>query len=184
MSQPLSPACFHLEHGPAIDEVAFLDWLSPPPETAPPLAGGELGIPALEHEHRRFKQLLGALRHSLARGEPQKISTAIEALERFAAHHFATEERLLEAVYYPFLERHREDHQRLHNCLLELRQHHAKGSETLPMRVEQLAQGLDRHLRHEDRQCAPYLRHFAKRPWLARMCQALLRRPETAARER
>jgi hemerythrin-like metal-binding protein len=191
MSRPSPRAGVELNHDHPLDGSAFLDWLpetqgGTPADTATPspetLAGmdSDLGIPALDQQHRRLGQLLTALRHSADAGDRPRLAATVEALARLATRHFATEEQLMGAAYYPFLHRHREDHHRLLACLHELRQPQVLDGAQVGEMIADLEHRLRHHFLREDREYAPYLRQSPKRGWLIRMCQALLQKEGAA----
>jgi hemerythrin len=184
MSNPPPFPCSGPERDRHIDESVLLGWLSETSADATeigktPALDTDLGIPAIDQQHRRLGQLLVGLRHHAERQDRAGLQSAIDALARFSARHFATEEQLMAAAYYPFLPQHREEHQRLLASLDQLRGQNLEGLD-LGEGIAELEYGFAHHFLQQDRHYAPYLRQSPKRGWMIRMCQALLRR-ETPA---
>lgn len=69
-----------------------------------------LGIPGVDQEHRTFFALVKAIETSLAEGDGLGTREAMKNLRLYAEAHFAHEEEFLDAVGYPDLARHREEH--------------------------------------------------------------------------
>jgi hemerythrin len=133
----------------------------------------ELGIPVIDRQHQRFVRLVGELRRAVADHDHQAVGDLIEGLGTLTQEHFATEEKLMEIGYYPFLEEHRRSHRHFTERLLDYQRRHLAGAEIARELLTELQVYLSSHMRHEDALFVPYVLAIAKQSWLARLCDAL-----------
>jgi hemerythrin len=135
--------------------------------------GPALGIPVLDRQHRRLIRLCEALREAVAGHDESALGDLIERLGALTQEHFATEEKLMEIGYYPFLEEHRRSHRRLTERLLGFQRRHLEGAAIGHELLRELRLFLTTHIRHEDPLFVPYVLSIPNRSWLARLCDAL-----------
>lgn len=73
-----------------------------------------VGVPVLDADHRTLVGLINDLHRSIGDDEEYAtLGSVLKALEEYADHHFAREERVMEICRYPSLATHRRMHQRL-----------------------------------------------------------------------
>lgn len=75
-----------------------------------------VGVPAVDADHRVLIDLINRLDSSVEGGDGRAvIGTVLNSLVDYIAHHFAREEKVMEACGYPHLE----DHRKIHSDLAE-----------------------------------------------------------------
>ncbi|QID19134.1 bacteriohemerythrin [Nitrogeniibacter mangrovi] len=89
-----------------------------------------VGVGILDDQHRRLLALCARAAASLDRDDRALLADLLEQMRRYAAEHFHTEERLLEAHGYPGLEAQRQEHAAYLNGLAELQVAQAGGTLT------------------------------------------------------
>ncbi|OJX81121.1 MAG: hemerythrin [Magnetospirillum sp. 64-120] len=73
-----------------------------------------VGVPVLDADHRTLVGLINDLHRSVGDDEEYAtLGSVLKALEEYADHHFAREERVMEICRYPSTSAHRAMHQRL-----------------------------------------------------------------------
>lgn len=81
-----------------------------------------VGVPALDADHKTLIGLINNLHRSVGDDEEYAtLGSVLKALEEYAAHHFAREERVMAACRYPSLEAHCAMHRRLAGQVAELK---------------------------------------------------------------
>ena len=65
-----------------------------------------VGVADIDEQHRRLYEAVGALHRSMRAGSLVRLDETLATLKRYAAEHFATEERHMRAMAYPGLEAH------------------------------------------------------------------------------
>jgi hemerythrin-like metal-binding protein len=81
-----------------------------------------VGVPILDADHRTLVGLINDLHHSVGDDEEYAtLGSVLKALQEYADHHFAREERVMEICRYPSMEVHRRMHQRLSRQVHELK---------------------------------------------------------------
>lgn len=81
-----------------------------------------VGVPLLDADHRTLVGLINDLHHSVGDDEEYAtLGSVLKALQEYADHHFAREERVMEICRYPSLEVHRRMHQRLSQQVSDLK---------------------------------------------------------------
>ncbi|MCR6632033.1 MAG: bacteriohemerythrin [Magnetospirillum sp.] len=81
-----------------------------------------VGVPALDADHKTLIGLINNLHRSV--GDEEEYATlgsVLQALEEYADHHFAREERVMAACRYPSAETHARMHRRLTQQVRDLR---------------------------------------------------------------
>lgn len=122
----------------------------------------ETGDPEIDGQHRelfgRIDKLLAASRERRSREE---VGQTLTFLGDYVVHHFAAEERMMEAADYPELEAHRAEHARfVQEFGILYREFKAEGPSTLfIIRVGNRVTGwLREHIYRTDRTLVEYLR--------------------------
>jgi hemerythrin-like metal-binding protein len=70
-----------------------------------------VGVPVLDSDHKTLVGLINLLQHSI--GDPEEyvaVYSVLGALEEYASHHFAREEKMMEASRCPQIDAHRQTH--------------------------------------------------------------------------
>ena len=81
-----------------------------------------VGVPEIDADHKTLVGLINNLYHSIGDDEEYAtLGSVLKALEDYAGHHFAREERMMEAARYPAIASHVMAHQRLTRQVLELK---------------------------------------------------------------
>jgi diguanylate cyclase (GGDEF)-like protein/hemerythrin-like metal-binding protein/PAS domain S-box-containing protein len=139
-----------------IDEVAPPDgsWLTLPPTHT-------LGVKILDQQHRTLAQLLNRLNLLVKRGAAVADGAdLLGELLRYAALHFATEERLMAKTGYPDAEVHRAAHQRHLEEAVFLRRKFAQGGELVVLQA--VKDWLLTHVLDADAPLAAHLRQHGR----------------------
>jgi hemerythrin len=123
-----------------------------------------LGIPSLDAQHRelveRFERFLSACAQAEERAF-EELRRLLDFLASYSVDHFAREERLMEAVAYPRLGAHREQHLRFRSQLAALRAVLDRGRAPVALLVRTrkfVLAWLIHHVRGEDRAAGDSLR--------------------------
>ncbi|EME71768.1 hemerythrin [Paramagnetospirillum caucaseum] len=70
-----------------------------------------VGVPLLDSDHKTLIGLINNLHRSIGDEEEYSaVGSVLQALEEYAAHHFAREEKMMEACRYPLLTQHHATH--------------------------------------------------------------------------
>jgi hemerythrin-like metal-binding protein len=81
-----------------------------------------VGVPVLDADHKTLVGLINNLHRSVGdREEYATLGSVLKALEDYADHHFAREERVMEVCKYPSLETHANMHRRLAKHVRDLK---------------------------------------------------------------
>jgi hemerythrin-like metal-binding protein len=81
-----------------------------------------VGVPEIDADHKTLVGLINNLHHAIGDDEEYAtLGSVLKALEDYAAHHFAREERMMEAAAYPAIGNHVAAHQNLAAQVLELK---------------------------------------------------------------
>lgn len=90
--------------------MAFMTWTQ----------GLELGVPEIDHQHKKLVGMLNALESGVRDGYSRRIIGAILTdLARYTVCHFTFEERLMETYHLPFTPEHKEEHRQLTTKVLD-----------------------------------------------------------------
>jgi len=120
-----------------------------PPSTW--VAAHSVGIKAIDEQHLHLLELVGQLSAALRDGLPSDaIASGLDELTRYTAHHFATEERLMETYEVNHRARHQDEHRRLLHDIRALHADGETGSVSLILRY--LHEWLHRHVDSLDRE--------------------------------
>lgn len=92
----------------------------------------EIGDPVVDSEHRYLVQLIVNLHEQYEQGKvPASLAKVFSYLAMYVKTHFENEEKLMEAIAYPGLEEHRQQHRSLVAQAIELSEKYMDGSETI-----------------------------------------------------
>lgn len=70
-----------------------------------------VGVPLLDSDHKTLIGLINHLQRSIGDDEEYaSVGSVLQALDEYAAHHFAREEKMMEACRYPLLPQHHGTH--------------------------------------------------------------------------
>lgn len=123
----------------------------------------ELGIPAVDADHKRLFELLYQVRFlEFAGDDLQGIEQALSELLLYTQTHFRREERLMELGGYPDLERHRRIHEKFTDRVASLMARFRSDPSSFRMRrfAELLSNWLVDHVLGEDIRLKPYVAHL------------------------
>ncbi|MBS1197412.1 MAG: bacteriaohemerythrin [Proteobacteria bacterium] len=116
-----------------------------------------IGVEEIDLEHQTFVVLINQLDHYLQ--QPEMAERILQALAKYVAFHFQSEENMMFAAAYPGLEAHRRIHlsllEQLNNVLLKLRGGESSYAETL----EFLRQWYCSHTSVEDMKFGEFLKN-------------------------
>ena len=120
--------------------------------------GFDLGDHEINRQHRRLVDLANEVerlsRQALGGKAAERI---IDALAAYTVTHFAYEERALERTGYPDLERHREEHRRLVDQVMNFKRRINRGEHVGPELLEFIKDWLTQHIQGSDRAYAPWM---------------------------
>jgi hemerythrin len=122
------------------------------------------GIPEIDRQHGELLAQIAELGEAARTGDLPLAESVLAYLERYAARHFATEERFMLAYGYPYLETHWSLHMAFASELARRKaEYAARGS--LAILLADLGLWMDRwlneHLLDEDSRMARFLRGHA-----------------------
>ncbi|KIL98950.1 Hemerythrin [Paramagnetospirillum magnetotacticum MS-1] len=81
-----------------------------------------VGVPLLDSDHKTLLGLINHLQRSIGDDEEHAaVGSVLQALEEYAAHHFAREEAMMDACRYPLLTRHHGTHAQFTEKVLGLK---------------------------------------------------------------
>jgi len=119
--------------------------------------GVRIGVEEIDLEHQTFVVLINQLDHYLR--QPEMAERVLQALAKYVAFHFQSEENMMFAAAYPGLEAHRLIHhslvEQLNNVLLKLRGGEISYDEVL----EFLRQWYCNHTAKEDMKFGEFLKN-------------------------
>ena len=120
----------------------------------------QLGIPAIDADHKRLVALLNGLHYAVLAGEDHEgVGGTIEELVRYTEGHFAREEALMERSGYPGRYQHSLAHARIAERMREWHADYARAPAAFPMdRFYDFVSGwLLHHVLEEDMKLKPYV---------------------------
>lgn len=119
-----------------------------------------IGIDDIDAQHRElFRRLDRLLEASAARTTATEVGAMLDFLGDYVREHFATEEKLMDALEYPAAAEHRAEHVEFARELVGLRARHAEegGTALLVIKVTSRAtQWLRDHIYRTDKQLGLY----------------------------
>lgn len=122
-----------------------------------------VGVSALDDDHKKLIDILEQLFvASFAGVGTEQIEQTLKDLHHYTKHHFAREERVMEAHDYPSLEPHKFQHQKLVRQLDEIeariKDEVANNTEPSNELIDFLRQWLIGHIREYDHEYAEFLK--------------------------
>jgi hemerythrin-like metal-binding protein len=120
----------------------------------------ELGVEALDAEHRLLIDLVNDLASALGTAEDrERVGATIRRLHDLTSIHFRAEDLLMRLHAYDGQEVHAAEHARLAGHLSELREAHSRGDlPATPDLAAALRKWLGGHIQTQDRALADFLR--------------------------
>jgi len=122
----------------------------------------KLGVPAMDADHKALAECLNLFLSRAAEGSSgSELAGLMNDLVRKTHDHFVREEVLLDRIDYPYLARHRTEHDRLLSLMRNYQVGLEKGGTPVvnvtDETVEFLSNWLLQHIEEEDRHYKPYV---------------------------
>jgi len=120
-----------------------------------------VGIDEIDAQHRELYEAVSALHGAMRTHHLEKVGSILVFLQRYAVDHFATEERQMEAAYYPGLRNHRSAHRSFVKDFVRHKARFDAHGATPSLVVELsgwLGEWLRDHIRGVDQEMGHYLR--------------------------
>lgn len=121
----------------------------------------ELGVQEIDDQHREIFSHFEKLSSACQSGQGEVVlGEVLTFLDDYVAHHFSSEEALMERYRYPKLPEQREQHDIFRQVIEELRSRSREGlhGHELSLEVDrQLVRWLIQHIRSFDRELAEYI---------------------------
>jgi hemerythrin len=120
----------------------------------------ELGVEEIDSQHREifkhFEKLSNACQNGQGEGILEEVLTF---LGDYVAHHFSSEEAIMEQIHYPKLPEQQEQHKIFSKVIEELRDRSLEHGQELALTVDrQLVRWLIQHIRSFDRELVEYIK--------------------------
>lgn len=113
-----------------------------------------LGHAPMDHEHKTFVQLIGAIRQAA----DESLGSALEALAAHATHHFEAENELMAATGFPPRACHVDEHAAVLHSVHAVQRRLAQGDVAVARRLcAELEAWFPRHAQHLDSALAHWL---------------------------
>ena len=122
------------------------------------------GIREVDHQHRELLVRIATLEGAARAGDLHQAEEALDYLTRYAAEHFATEERIMRDLGYPHLESHRSLHEAFAAQLAERKLAHARDRSQVVLLLDLarwLEAWLSQHVLGADAELARFCRNRA-----------------------
>jgi hemerythrin-like metal-binding protein len=126
----------------------------------------EIGVPAIDRDHRRIIDLLNRLHFMVLAGdEREAVGKVITEVVRLTQYHFRREEALMRLADYPELAAHRAQHRAFVSQVAQFDQRYRGTPERFNMQefYDFLADWLTVHMAREDTRIAPYVKNLPSR---------------------
>jgi len=120
-----------------------------------------IGIGEIDTQHQELYRAVSALREAMREHRLERVVQTVAFLEGYAVHHFAAEERRMEAAGYPGLIHHRSIHREFAKDFLRRKGNLASVGPTPSLVVEMsswLGEWLRDHVRGLDAEMGRFLR--------------------------
>ena len=121
----------------------------------------ELGVQEIDDQHREIFSHFEKLSSACQSGQGEEVlDEVLTFLDNYVAHHFSSEEALMERFRYPKLPEQREQHAIFRQVIEELRSRSREGEQghELSLAIDrQLVRWLIQHIRSFDRELAEYI---------------------------
>lgn len=120
-----------------------------------------VGIDEIDEQHRSFLELLNRCYETVAENSEDVVSSEfVQELKDYITVHFHYEEKLLEYVAYPGLEKQRSQHQYFQTLVADLDPVQHEGNPVkLKSALSILRDWFLHHVLEEDMKYVPYLKH-------------------------
>ena len=121
-------------------------------------------IQLLDVDHKALIRLINRLHASLAAGAKfVELEDIFDRLVAYIEFHFTREEKVMEAVGYPFAAAHREEHEGFTQAIYEMRDRYAReGDQTMTAELpDYLKNWLNHHILLQDMAYKPYVQNNA-----------------------
>lgn len=111
------------------------------------------GDPKVDKQHEGLFEMVNVLHDAIMEKRAKEVVVpTLEKLAKYTVDHFATEERLMQAVNYPEYAAHKRAHVALTTQAVEIIEGYKSGKITLPMTLSRfLADWLRQHIKGEDK---------------------------------
>jgi hemerythrin len=122
-----------------------------------------VGHPEIDSQHKRLFQLAAELHTAMSGGKGKDVlSGTLATLIAYTKHHFASEERLMQAHHYPEYAKHKVLHDQLTARVVAFQKDFAAGRTALSVDLLQfLKDWLAHHIGETDRKITVFLRERA-----------------------
>jgi hemerythrin-like metal-binding protein len=134
LSKPFSPATLLARVRELLDGARGAD--APPTWNAAWRTDLATGIREVDHQHRELLVRIATLEGAARAGDLTQAEEALDYLTRYAAEHFATEERIMRELGYPQLEPHRALHEAFSARLTERKEAHGRERSPVALLVD------------------------------------------------
>jgi len=125
----------------------------------------ELGVQEIDDQHREIFKHFDKLSGACQSGQGEVVlGEVLTFLDDYVAHHFSTEEALMERLRYPKLPEQREQHAIFRQVIEDMRSRSREGEHghELALAIDrQLVRWLIQHIRSFDKELAEYITHPA-----------------------
>lgn len=131
-----------------------------------------VGIPLLDDDHKALIRLINRLRTDFAAGAGFVVlEDVFDRLVAYIEFHFTREEKVMEAVGYPGVTVHRDEHKDFAKTIYELRDRYGRdGDQTITEElIDDLKSWLNHHILVQDMAYKPYVQNDALADKVARM---------------
>ncbi len=118
----------------------------------------EIGIKAIDAQHRRLVNMINLLYKTARGGGGQVVNEVLSDLVDYVGTHFGYEERLMQASGYPEYERHKASHERLAAHAMQHVERFRRGTGSLDELLAFLVEWLNGHIVGEDKRYGPHLK--------------------------
>ncbi len=118
-----------------------------------------VGHPKADEQHKKLVDIINRLHDALISAKEQDYKyTLFKEIQDYTEVHFSYEEKLMEEIDYPYLQKHKEMHFIFKTTILEQGQKPFKGEPIMISQVmSQLKNWLTDHILKEDRKIVGYL---------------------------
>lgn len=116
-----------------------------------------VGSPTLDEHHQQLARLINRLADlGTGDGHSEAADEVISALVQYAMYHFEHEERLMESLHYPRLDKHRVEHTQFCEVITETSYGATLGIVDIAQLTDYLARWWRNHILHEDMLLKPF----------------------------
>ena len=121
-----------------------------------------IGVASIDNQHKKLTLTIGSLQNALSTTYVnQQMAQTLKFLVKYTQHHFSEEEDVMQAVGFPFLDQHREMHEKLveevKEILLRLKNKEEVNAGQL---IDFLFHWLNDHILEEDRKIGVHIQNM------------------------